>query len=126
MGNSHKKKYMIGHSGPISKRERERLYLPLWFSPMADRPLPSAFSNDGRSLSSIHAQPASLPLSLPLSSSSFPWPPPSSFPSLFLHGRPTRPEPPKDHHRTCAVGGEPKDTEGVAVSSVHREAPWLD
>ena len=106
--------------------ERERLSLPYWFFPMTDRPLSSAFSSNGGSLSPIYAQPASLALSFPLSSSSSLWPPPSPFPSLFLHGRPTGSEPPEDCHRTRAIGGKPKDSEVVVASSVRGEASLLE
>ena len=94
-----------------SERERVTLSPPSGFPPWLIVLLPSAFSGDSKSLPSIHAQPA--PLSLPLSSSST-WPPPSSFPSIFLHDRLTRSDPPKDCHRTCSVGGEPDDTSGCS------------
>ena len=47
---------MIGNGGPIRQRERETLSPPLASLPWLIVPLPFAFSGDGESLSSIHAQ----------------------------------------------------------------------
>ena len=73
---------MIGHGDLIRQREKETLSPPLTSVPWPIIPLPSVFSGDGESLSSIYAQPGSpslfLFLFLPL-----PWPCSLSFSLSF-------------------------------------------